>query len=164
MENKTEIKYEKIEPVSVYFAAVGLAAVIFGIADILVWCGFSGGIELGIIEISGDDFFRQVWGGLVVIFGGLFILSGFKGIKKIHQFSKVILGSAMIWIIAGCDIFAMVCEGIPAAEEAPEFLNSLSGFIEGFMPPFAPAVVLLPFTFVIIYIYYSWGFGDESKY
>jgi hypothetical protein len=153
----------KFELSSVYFAVIGLAAAIFGIADILVWSGISGGIELGIIEISGDDFFRQVWGGLVVIFGGIFILSGFKGMRDIHQFAKVLLGSVMIWIIAGCDIFAMICEGIPAAEDAPEFLNSLSGFIGGFMPPYAPAVILLPFTLVIIYLYYSWGFSDREN-
>lgn len=154
--------YNKFELSSVYFAAIGLAAIIFGITDILVFFGISGGIELGIIEISGDDFFRHVWGGLIVTFGGLFILAGFKGMRDIHQFSKVLLGSAMIWIVAGCDIFAIICEGIPAAEDAPEFLNSFSGFIEGFMPPYAPAVVLLPFTLVIVYLYYSWGFSDRD--
>lgn len=167
MENKKIIKTEirtdgRLEPASVYFAAIGLAALIFGIADILVFFGISGGIEIGIIEISGDEFFRQVWGGLIVAFGGIFILSGFKGMREIHRFSKVLLGSIMIWIIAGCDIFAMICEGIPAPEDAPEFLNSLSGFIGGFMPPYAPAVILLPFSLVIVYLYYSWGFAKEK--
>lgn len=161
--NRTESKKDSgFELTSVYFAAIGLFAVIFGIVDILVYLGISGGFELGIMEISGDDFFRHFWGGFIVIFGGLFILSGFKGLREIHNFSKVLLGSIMIWIIAGCDIFAMICEGIPAAEDAHEFLNSLSGFIEGFMPPYAPAVILLPFTLVIVYLYYSWGFAKEN--
>ena len=152
----------KINITSIYFAIIGLAAVSFGVANILVWTGFTGGVNIGILEISGDDFFRQVWGGLVVLFGGVFILAGCSDMKNLHDFSKVLLGAAMIWIVAGCDIFAMICGGIPAAEDAPEFLNTFSGFIEGFMPPYAPAVVLLPFTLVIVYLYYAWGFADRD--
>ncbi|MBP2133301.1 hypothetical protein J2128_001255 [Methanomicrobium sp. W14] len=148
---------------SVYFAIIGIAAVALGIADILVWSGISGGIDLGIMSISGDDFFRWAWGGLVVLFGGILILSGCSDIRYIQQFSKVLLGSIMIWVIAGCDIFAMICGGIPAPKDAPEFLNSFSGFLGYFMPPYAPAVILLPFTLAALYLYYRWGFAEKAE-
>lgn len=106
---------------TVYFGVIGILATLLGLADILVQLGISGGIESGIMQISGDDFFRWAWGGLVVLFGGILILSGCRDIKDMHQFSKVLLGSVMVWIIAGCDIFAMICESIPAPADAPGF-------------------------------------------
>ena len=109
----------KINITSIYFAIIGLAAVSFGVADILVWTGFTGGVNIGILEISGDDFFRQVWGGLVVFFGGVFMLAGCRNLKNLHDFSNVLLGAAMVWMVAGCDIVAMICGGIPAPIAAP---------------------------------------------
>jgi len=146
----------------IYIAALGLVTMILGLVDILVWIGFTGGIEFGIMEIAGDDFFRWAWGGLVVFLGGALMLYGCRNVGNIQEFSKVLLGAVLVWIIAACDIFAMICENIPAGEEAPEFLNSFAGFVGGFAPPYAPAVILLPFTLVIAYFFYAWGFADES--
>ncbi|MBN1431990.1 MAG: hypothetical protein JW931_04385 [Methanomicrobiaceae archaeon] len=131
---------------------LGAVAVAFGCADILVWAGFSSGLNLGIIEIAGDDFFRWAWGGLVVLMGGLIMLSGAVDAGEIRQFAKVTLGALMLLMIAGTDIFARLCENIPAGEEAPEFFNSLGGFIGGFAPPYSPAILLLPFVLVIVYL------------
>lgn len=137
---------------TVYIGLLGVITLGFGCADILVWAGASPGISFGILEISGDDFFRWAWGGIIMVFGGLFMLAGMKDNSYLQQFAHVLLGAVMIWIIAGTDIFARFCESIPAGEEAPEFFNSVAGFIGGFAPPYPPAIILLPFTLVIAYL------------
>lgn len=96
-----------------------------------------------------------------MVSGGLFMISGMKDAgKNLQQFAKVVLGTIMVWIIAGTDIFARFCESVPAGEEAPEFFNSLAGFIGGFAPPFPPAILLLPFTLVIAYFVFTRRFDE----
>jgi hypothetical protein len=145
---------------TLYIGLLGLATLAFGLADILVWAGASPGFSIGILEIAGDDFFRWAWGGAIMVFGGLFMLGGMRNAGIMQQFAKVVLGAIMVWIIAGTDIFARFCESIPAGEEAPEFFNSLAGFIGGFAPPYSPAIILLPFTLVIVYFLSTWRFDE----
>jgi hypothetical protein len=145
---------------TLYIGLLGLATLAFGLADILVWAGASPGFSIGILEIAGDDFFRWAWGGAIMVFGGLFMLGGMKNAGNLQQFAKVVLGAIMVWIIAGTDIFARFCESIPAGEEAPEFFNSLAGFIGGFAPPYPPAILLLPFTLVVVYFLSTWRFEE----
>jgi len=146
---------------SIYVAVLGLITFVLGAADVLVWAGLTGGMDFGIMQIAGDDFFRWAWGGLVVAFAGILMIRGSRNIGEIPQYSEALLGAILVWMVAGCDIFAMICENIPAGEEAPEFLNSIGGFIGGFAPPYAPAVILLPFTLALLYFYYVWGFAEE---
>ncbi len=143
---------ENIGGLGIYVIVLGAVAAAFGCADILVWAGFSPGLDLGLIEIAGDDFFRWAWGGLVMLMGGLIMLSGAVNAGDIRQFAKVALGALMVLMMAGTDLFARLCESIPAGEEAPEFFNSLGGFIGGFAPPYSPAIILLPFVLVILYL------------
>jgi hypothetical protein len=147
MKNKNNI-------LELYTGIIGIAALAAGILNIIVWSGIYQTIDLGLFTIGGDDFFRWVWGSLVVIFGGIMLISGAKDIHRIEQFSKSFLGAVMIWIVAGTDIFATLCENIPAGEESAEFFNSLSGFISAFAPPYAPAVILLPSTLVFAVYYF----------
>ncbi|KAF5419903.1 MAG: hypothetical protein C5S44_09970 [Candidatus Methanocomedens sp.] len=137
---------------AIYFAILGIITTAFGIADILVTAGASE-FAYGILEISGD-LFRGGWGGVIVLFAGLFYLSGARNFDDIHQFSKVVMGSILIWIMAGCDIFAMITESIPGGEDGPWF-NTLDGFIGTYAPPYAPAVLLLPFSLVVVYYIYK---------
>lgn len=136
----------------IYFGILGVVSLFFGIADILVTIGGKS-ICLGILEFPADVF-RGGWGGLVVLFAGLFYLSGSKGISEIHHLAKVAMGSVLIWLIAGCDIFAMLCESIPGGEEGPWF-NTLQGFFATYNPPYKPAIFLLPFSLVVIYYIYK---------
>jgi len=134
----------------IYFAILGIITTAFGLADLLVTAGMTDSIEYaGILEIPGD-LFRGGWGGIIVLFAGLFYLSGVRNINDIHQFAKVVMGSILIWIIAGCDIFALITESIPGGEEGPWF-NSLSGFIGTYAPPYTPAILLLPFSLMVLY-------------
>ncbi len=154
MEQKNKIS-------GIYIGLLGLVTLACGLADIFVWAGINPGFQVGILEIAGDDFFRWAWGGFIMVCAGLFMIAGSRNALSLQQFAKVTLGGVLVWVIAGTDIFARICENIPAGEEAPEFLNSLSGFIGGFAPPYPPAVILLPFTLVILYLLYTQAYDTE---
>ncbi len=131
----------------VYFLILGLITLVFGITDLIVAITGSE-YSLGVLDIPNDGF-RGGWGGLVIIFAGVFYLSGLKNLHEIHQLAKVMMGSILLWIIAGTDIFAMVAESIPGGEDGGWF-NTARGFWEAYAPPYTPAVLLLPFSLVVI--------------
>ena len=138
--------------IQIYFRILGLVSLAFGIADILATIGGKS-ICLGILELPAD-IFRGGWGGLVILFAGLFYLAGSRDILEVHHFSKVVMGSVLIWLIASCDIFAMLCESIPGGEEGPWF-NTLQGFFATYAPPYKPAIFLLPFSLAVVYYIYK---------
>jgi len=132
---------------SIYFALLGAVTLACGLADLIVTV--SRGVYIwGIVEIPGE-MFRGGWGGLVVIFAGLFYLSGSKNVSEIHQLSKVVMGSILIWLMAGCDLLARITESIPGGDEG--WFNSIDGFFGTYAPPYTPAMLLLPFSLVVIY-------------
>ncbi|MBN1195406.1 MAG: hypothetical protein JXA08_08710 [Methanomicrobiaceae archaeon] len=137
---------------TLYVGLLGLATLASGLADILVWAGAGPGVTFGILEIAGGDFFRWGWGGAVMVFGGLFMLSGLTHSGSLQQSAKVLLGAIMVGIIAGTDLFALFCESVPAGEGAPEFFNTASGFLGGIAPPYSPAILLLPCILGILYL------------
>lgn len=130
----------------------GAAALFLGLADILVWIGGSGPVEVGTVEIAGDDFFRWAWGGAVVACGGALLIAGGLRGAGLEGRARALLGATMVSLVAGCDIFGMVCTSIPAGEGSEAFFNSVAGFIGGFAPPYAPSVLLLPFMLAIAFL------------
>ncbi|MCK4859025.1 MAG: hypothetical protein KAS87_00515 [Candidatus Omnitrophica bacterium] len=136
----------------IYFGILGVVSLVFGVVNILTTISGKS-LLLGILEIPAD-MFRGGWGGLVILSAGLFYLSGAKRLSEIHHFSKVVMASILLWLIAACDIFAMVCESIPGGEEGP-FFNTLHGFFAAYAPPYKPAIFLLPFSLVVIYYIYK---------
>jgi len=134
----------------IYFGILGIVTLAFGVAELAVTAGGSE-VSWGILEIPNETF-RGGWGGFIVLFAGLFYLSSLKNFSEIHQFSKAIMGSIMIWVMAGLDIFAMITESIPSEEG---WFNSLEGFLETYAPPYAPSIILLPFSLVVIYYIYK---------
>ena len=132
----------------IYFGILGIITLIFGIADLMVTLGGSD-FSWGILEIS-SDMFRGGWGGLIVISAGFFYLSSLKNFLEIHQLSKALMASILIWILAGTDIFVRITESIPGGEEGPWF-NSLEGFFETYAPPYPPVIFLLPFSLIILF-------------
>jgi hypothetical protein len=129
----------------------GLAALLLGLAGILVWIGESGPVGIGIMQIAGDDFFRWVWGGSVVACGGLLLIAGGLRGAGLEGRARAFLGAVLVGLVAGCDIFGMICTSIPAGAESSAFFNSAAGFIGGFAPPYTPAVLLLPFMAAIAF-------------
>lgn len=132
----------------VYFLILGLATLAFGITDLIVTITGSE-YSIGVLNIPNDGF-RGGWGGLIILFAGIFYLSGLKDLYEIHQLAKVVIGSILIWIMAGTDIFAMITESIPGGEDGGWF-NTAQGFLGTYAPPYAPAIFLLPFSLVVIF-------------
>jgi len=131
----------------------GTAALLLGLADILVWIGGSGPFDAGLMQIAGDDFFRWAWGGAVVACGGLLLITGGLRGAGLEDRARALLGTILISLVAGCDIFGMICTSIPAGEDTAAFFNSLAGFVGGFAPPYTPAVLLLPFAAAIALLF-----------
>jgi uncharacterized membrane protein (GlpM family) len=132
----------------VYFGILGIITLIFGISDLIVTMG-GNDFSWSILEIS-SEMFRGGWGGLIVISAGLFYLSSLKNFLEIHQLSKALMGSILIWILAGTDIFVRITESIPGGEEGPWF-NSLEGFLSNYVPPYPSVIFLLPFSLIILF-------------
>jgi len=132
----------------IYFGFFGIVTLVFGITDLIVSIGGSD-FSWGILEIS-SDMFRGGWGGLIVISAGFFYLSSLKNFLEIHQFSKALMASILIWILAGTDIFVRITESIPGGEEGP-WINSLEEFLGTYAPPYPPVIFLLPFSLVILF-------------
>lgn len=133
-----------------YFSILGLVSLSAGIVDIIVTVS-GAEYSAGILEIPNSGF-RGVWGGLVMVFAGCFYLSGIRSSNEIHQFAKVVLGSILLWILSGTDIFAIITGSIPS-EDAEHWFNTSRGFIDAYAPPYTPALILLPFSlFIIFYI------------
>ncbi|MCK4248118.1 MAG: hypothetical protein KAX04_06215, partial [Methanomicrobia archaeon] len=97
-----------------YFGILGIVTVLFGVAELAVTAGGTS-FSWSILEIP-NEMFRGGWGGFVVLFAGFFYLSSLKNFSEVHQFSKAVMGSIMIWVMAGLDIFAMITESIPSEE------------------------------------------------
>ncbi len=135
---------------SIYFALLGTATLACGLADLIVTISRDV-YTFRIVEFP-SEMFRGGWGGLVVTFAGLFYLSGFKNVSETHQLSKVVMGSILIWLIAGCDLLAMITESIPGGENG--WFNTMSGFVGTYAPPYTPAMILLPFSMVAILCIY----------
>lgn len=135
----------------IYFVILGIITLIFGIADFISTCAR---LELswGILEIP-SEMFRGGWGGPVIIFAGLFYLFGIKYLSKPSYLSKILVGSILIWIIAGCDIFGMITTSIFSEGEGNLLIFFSNGkqFIDAYAPPYTPAIFLLPFSLVTIY-------------
>lgn len=79
---------QKITLIGIYVALLGLVTLAFGIADILVWAGIRPGIQVGILAIAGDDFFRWAWGGFIMICAGLFMLAGAPGLRRFSSLQR----------------------------------------------------------------------------
>jgi len=133
----------------VYFGIIGIVTLFFGFMDLIATIGGGEGLSWSILEIPTDGF-RGGWGGFIIISSGLFYLFGIRKFSEIHQSANVVMGSILIWIIAGTDIFARIAESIPGGEDGPWF-NSFTDFLETYAPPYTPAILLLPFSLVIIF-------------
>ena len=130
----------------IYFSALGILTLGAGMADLIVAVS-SSGYSCGILEIPQGGF-RGGWGGLIMVFAGLFYLSGIRDAHEIHQFAKVVLASVLVWVMAGTDIFSMIAESIPSPD-AGAWLNSRKDFVSAYAPPYTPALLILPFSLVI---------------
>ncbi|HOO47604.1 MAG TPA: hypothetical protein PLM29_15305 [Deltaproteobacteria bacterium] len=150
----------------VYFSVLGIAALGAGMADLIVTIS-SSEYSTWILEIPHGGF-RGGWGGLIMVFAGVFYLSGIiRDAHEIHQFAKVVLASVLIWVLAGTDILSMIAGSIPSPE-ADTWLNTKEGFVQSYAPPYTPAVLILPFSLVVTFYIHRYhkekgiSFGSPS--
>ena len=132
---------------SIYFSVFGLFVLGLGAAELVI--GIAGrSFTWGILEISGG---LLPWRGLVLCFSGLFYLSSVKNLVEIHPLARNVMASIMIWIVAGIRIFTMITESIPGEE----WVNTWDNFLSTYSPPYAPALILFPFSLMTIYYIYA---------
>ncbi len=130
----------------IYFGIFGIVVLAFGIAEFIA--GGIGGYTGGWLDLSGTF---VIWRGIILFFVGLFYLSSVKKFTEVHQLAKSVMASIMIWIVAGVQIFAKITSSIPGGEEGGWFIPPAEELIEIWIPPYIPALYLLPFSLMIIY-------------
>jgi len=124
-----------------YFALLGAATLLFGCLQVAADL-FDREISAGPLSVPQD-----LWGGLVLFFAGIFMIDGAPKLRDVHGLGKTMLGSIMLWIVAGCGIFARIMTPIFGEEG---WANAPGGFLSVLGPPYPPAFFLLPFSLLII--------------
>jgi len=130
-----------------YFALLGMAVLFSGLLEFMAAAAGHQITCPGVAFSTGA--FRGVWGGLVMIFSGMFLLGGLRDFGEVHQLAKLLMGCILLWIMAATDIFALIAAAIPGAEPGSWF-NSLPAFLKALDPPYTSAVVLLPFSLPVL--------------
>jgi len=130
-----------------YFALLGATVLFSGLLEFLA---AAAGHQITCPAVAfSTGAFRGAWGGLVTIFSGMFLLSGLRDFREVHQLAKLLMGCILLWIIAATDIFALIAAAIPGTEPGSWF-NSLPAFLKALAPPYTSAVVLLPFSLPVL--------------
>lgn len=130
---------------AVYFGILGVLTAIFG--GMYIVLAITGrDILTDLLAVSGSMW--SLWKGLIMFFAGIFVVAGAKNLKNVHGIGKAVLGSMMLWIVAGSNIFGRITSSIPGEES---WFNSLEGFLSSYGPPYEPALWLLPFSLLILY-------------
>ena len=91
----------------------------------------------------------NLWKGLILFFSGSFIVVGSMKFSRINGVGKTVIGSIMLWIVAGANIFARITGSIPGKNT---WFNSLGGFLSSYGPPYELEIWLLPLSLVLILI------------
>jgi len=128
----------------IYYAILGAAAFALGGAQLVL--GLSGNeLTIGPMVMSGEF---MLWRGIILLCAGVLFLQSLRDFQDIHQQGRMVIASAMIWIVAVMEIFALVTGAIPGDGT---WFNTWGGFIEAISPPYIPSLMLLPFTLVTLY-------------
>ena len=131
---------------SIYFGIFGIVVLAFGVAEFIATG--TGGYTNGWLDLSGTF---VIWRGIILFFAGLVYLSSIKNFTEIHQLAKAVIASMTIWIVVGVEIFGKIASSIPGGEEGGWFIPPIEELIEIWIPPYIPALYLLPFSLMIIY-------------
>lgn len=140
-----------------YFALLSLAVLACGLIEFLA--AAAGHQPASQLVLFSAWAFRGLWGGLVTIFSGVFILRGLRNFGEVHQLAKLLIGCILLWIIGATDLFALIAAAIPSPEPGRWF-NSLPAFLQSFAPPYSPAILLLPFSLPVIVCVKRFGRRD----
>lgn len=130
---------------SVYLATLGIVTFLFGGLNIVL--AVMGGEFLTDFLIASGSMW-SLWKGLILFFAGIFMLIGGINLKDVHGLGKAVLGSVMLWIVAGCNIFTRITESVLGDQT---WFNTFEKFLASYSPPYELELWLLPFSFVILY-------------
>ena len=144
----------------IYFFSLGMVSSFFGLISVLAVLHGKDFI-VGIIGFP-SDIFRGGWGGVILLFSGLFYIHGIKKLEDIHRRAELFIGSAMIWILGGSEILRIFLESIPGEEG---WFNSFENFLSHYFPPYHPSILLLPFSLVILLMerYYGEKYSEKDS-
>jgi len=130
-----------------YFAFLGMTVLSCGLLEFLA---AAAGHQLTFPFIAfSTGAFRGLWGGLVPIFSGIFLLRGLGDFGEVHRMAKLLMGCILLWIMAATDIFALIAAAVPSIDSGRWF-NSGPLFLRALAPPYTPAVILLPFSLPVM--------------
>ncbi len=144
----------------VYFSLLGTMFLSSGMAELILALAGSPFAAGPLVLPAGA--FRGGWGGLVMTGAGVMCLAGIRDAGEIHQFAKVVMGCILEWIVAATDLFALLMASIPGGEEGG-WLNTWEGFVNAFRPPYTPAVLLLPFSLVVIFFIHRYRIESDPS-
>lgn len=129
----------------IYFGSLGLLVAGVGLAKIVLGA-LNKTVLIAPIIFTGSF---MLWRGVILLFAGLFYLMSVQDFSNIHQQAKAVVGSLMIWIVAGTNLFAMILGSIPGGED--RWFNTTQAFLSAYSPPYNPSLFLLPFSLFMIY-------------
>jgi len=128
----------------VYYAMLGVAAFVLGGAQLIL--GLNGNeLTIGPMTMSGEF---MLWRGVVLLLAGVLFIQSLRDFRDLYQQGRMVIASAMIWIVAIMEIFAIITGAIPGDGT---WFNTLDGFLGALAPPYIPSLILLPFTLVTLY-------------
>lgn len=136
----------RFKMVAVYLAVLGIVTSLFGVSDIILAVI---GRDISTEFLAVSESMWSFWKGLILFFAGVFIFVGAMDLEDIHGLGKAVLGSIMLWILAGCNIFARITQSIPGEEG---WFSTLEDFLATYGPPYQPELWLLPFSLVVLYL------------
>ena len=143
---------------SVYFAMLGAVVMWFGCWELATSYGIIESWDTKWVDLFPEAMdWMNLWRGIVTFLSGLLIMWGAFRFSNIEGFGTSVIGTIMLWILAGCDILAMICSSIPGTGT---WLNTFYGFLGTYAPPYPAATCLLPFSLGMIYFIASW---DEES-
>ena len=140
---------DKWEIGSVYFVLLGAVVLWFGCWELITSCGITDEWATDWLKLSAEAMgWISIWRGLVTFLAGLLIMLGAFRFSDDEGFGTSVVGSIMLWIVAGSDILKMLCTSIPGTAS---WLNTFHGFLETYAPPYPAAIWLLPFSLVMLH-------------
>ncbi len=119
-----------------YFGALAMLAGLAGSSSLYV--GLSNGrVTVGVLELGTLD---PRWQGLLLVFAGAFLLYGVIGglAQQINQ-AYVVLGSLLLWILAGAEIVMTLLGVIPGGSDV--WIAAPATIGTALLPPYGPGLI-----------------------
>jgi hypothetical protein len=132
-----------------YFGALGVVVGLVGLLAIARGSGMAAvdpASTLAVVTVSGTFL---LWRGAILLAAGAFYLQGVReGLDRLNAQATVFLGSLMIGILAGAELVSNLLEAIPGG--ADQWVAGGDEIVAAVGPPYAPAVVIVPFALVAV--------------